>query len=88
MAHTVTYYVLRTLGTETIPDYFQIRDENFILVEYLRVGRWEKSSKIPKDFLRSINESIHLFPYGHVVEVKWDNQKKVLHLSHGSGHLL
>ncbi|MGQ9863077.1 MAG: fructose-6-phosphate aldolase [Bacteroidia bacterium] len=84
----VTYYVLRTLGTDEIPDYFQIRDENFILVEYLRVGRWEKSSKIPKDFLRQINEFIHFFPYGYVVEVKWDNEKKVIYLPHGTGHSL
>jgi hypothetical protein len=36
-------YVMKVKGTEKIPDYVQIRDDNFTLLAYFRVDRPEKA---------------------------------------------
>ena len=30
-------YIIKTQGTDRVPDYIQIRDENFFLVAYFRI---------------------------------------------------
>ncbi len=36
-------YILKVKGTEKIPDYVQLRDDNFTLLAYFRVDRPEKA---------------------------------------------
>lgn len=36
-------YILKVKGTAKIPDYVQLRDENFTLLAYFRVDRPEKA---------------------------------------------
>lgn len=36
-------YLLKVKGTEKIPDYVQLRDDNFTLIAYFRVDRSEKA---------------------------------------------
>ena len=36
-------YILKIKGTAKIPDYVQLRDDNFTLVAYFRVDRPEKA---------------------------------------------
>jgi len=47
-------YLLKTKGTATIPDYLQVRDENFLLIAHFGMNQLEKSIKkyalkIPSD---------------------------------------
>jgi hypothetical protein len=36
-------YILKVKGTDKIPDYVQLRDDNFTLLAYFRVDRPEKA---------------------------------------------
>lgn len=36
-------YILKVKGTEKIPDYVQLRDDNFTLLAYFRVDKPEKA---------------------------------------------
>jgi hypothetical protein len=41
----MTIYILKVKGVAKIPDYVQIRDENYTLTAYFRVDRPEKQIK-------------------------------------------
>ena len=34
-------YILKIKGSAKIPDYIQIRDENFMLIAYFRADHWD-----------------------------------------------
>lgn len=59
-------YILKTKGTSKIPDYIQVRDENFILISHFKVNHPEnfikenKQVKNKKSFVDLIKE----MPYG------------------------
>lgn len=42
------YYLLKVKGLAKIPDYVQVRDENFTLVCYIRPDRTEKRTPLPE----------------------------------------
>lgn len=66
-------YILKVKGKAKIPDYIQIRDENFTLKAYFRVDRPEKSllkfgfddQKLEK-LMKKINE----MPFGVVQKIE------------------
>ena len=61
-------YILKVKGTEKIPDYVQLRDDNFTLLAYFRVDRPEKAlvkaglANREQEILRLINE----IPFGKI----------------------
>ena len=59
-------YVLKIKGTETIPDFVQIRDENMTLRAYFRLSQLEnglKKNKLEKDS-KGIIDLLNRIPYG------------------------
>jgi hypothetical protein len=65
-------YILKIKGKAKIPDYIQIRDDDFTLKAYFRVDRPEKSlEKIGfgdrlDEFLKLIEE----MPFGKVIKIE------------------
>lgn len=65
-------YILKIKGKAKIPDYIQLRDDNFMLLAYFRVNRPEKAlSKLGLDsrteeIMRLINE----VPYGKMTKLE------------------
>jgi hypothetical protein len=66
-------YILKVKGKAKIPDYIQIRDENFTLKAYFRVDRPEKSlakfgfeDKKLEKLMKIINE----MPFGVVQKIE------------------
>lgn len=61
-------YLLKVKGTAKIPDYVQLRDDNFTLLAYFRVDRPEKA--LTKAGLghreQELIELIHKLPYGKI----------------------
>ncbi|HPD54164.1 MAG: fructose-6-phosphate aldolase [Bacteroidota bacterium] len=61
-------YILKVKGTAKIPDYVQLRDENFTLLAYFRVDRPEKA--LSKAGLGNreaeLIELIRNMPYGKI----------------------
>jgi hypothetical protein len=61
-------YILKVKGTEKIPDYVQLRDDNFTLLAYFRVDRPEKAlvkaglASREEEILKLINE----LPFGKI----------------------
>ncbi len=64
-------YIIKVRGVAKIPDYIQIRDENFTLIAYFRVDRPEKS--LEKMGLTSkidyILEIIRDLPFGKILKL-------------------
>ena len=59
-------YVLKIQGTETIPDFVQIRDEDMTLRAYFRLSQLEnglKKNKLEKDS-KGIIDLLNRIPYG------------------------
>lgn len=65
-------YILKIKGIAKIPDYVQLRDDDFTLVAYFRVDRPEKA--IAKAGLGDKEESIirfiHEMPFGKVQKLE------------------
>ena len=66
-------YILKVKGKAKIPDYIQLRDENFTLKAYFRVDRPEKSlakfgfdQQKFEDIMKMINE----MPFGIVQKIE------------------
>ncbi len=61
-------YILKVKGTAKIPDYVQLRDDNFTLLAYFRVDRPEKA--ITKaglgDYEAEIIRLINDMPFGKI----------------------
>ena len=66
------YYVLKVKGKAKIPDYLQIRDEQFTLIGYLRPNHslLQNTSNDPnKDLFRLIEAQTYELPYGVLTEI-------------------
>ena len=65
-------YILKIKGKAKIPDYVQLRDENFTLLAYFRVDRPEKA--LVKcglgDHEEKIIEIINTIPFGKVMKLE------------------
>ena len=67
-----TMYIIKIEGTKKIPDYVQIRDEDFTLIAYFRADKPESKripylDDIPEDRLK---EMIGELPYGSIRKIK------------------
>ncbi len=63
-------YVLKIKGTETIPDFVQIRDKDLTLLAYFRLSQIEKGlkkSNLEKD-LEGLSLLIKKIPFGKIYE--------------------
>ena len=63
-------YVLKIKGTETIPDFVQIRDKDLTLIAYFRLSQTEKGlkkSNLEKD-LEGLSLLIKKIPFGKIYE--------------------
>jgi len=65
-------YIVKVKGKAKIPDYIQLRDENFVLIAYFRADRPLK--KLEKygleDKEEELNELIKSLPFGKLQELK------------------
>ena len=65
-------YIIKVKGKAKIPDYIQLRDKNFVLVDYFRADRPEKIVK--KYNLEgkeeALNELILSLPFGKLQELE------------------
>ncbi len=65
-------YIMKVKGTEKIPDYVQLRDNNFTLLAYFRVDRPEKAivkaglANREEELMKLINE----LPFGKIVKIE------------------
>ena len=64
-------YVIKVKGVAKIPDYVQLRDENFTLLAYFRVDRPEKSlEKVglgeKADYIMNIVKDL---PFGQILKL-------------------
>jgi len=64
-------YVLKTEGTDKIPDYVQIRDDSFSLITHFKIDNIEKTlKKIGYDkYIISVTEIIKNLPYGKLQKI-------------------
>jgi len=65
-------YILKIKGKAKIPDYVQLRDDNFTLLAYFRVDRPEKAlSKCGfGDKEQEVIAFIHEMPFGKVMKLE------------------
>ena len=65
-------YILKVRGTDKIPDYVQLRDEQYTLLAYFRVDRPEKA--LAKAGLggkeQQVMKIIEAMPYGKVQKLE------------------
>lgn len=65
-------YIIKVKGKAKIPDYIQLRDENFVLIAYFRADRPLK--KLEKYGLEgkevALNEVIHNLPFGKLQKLE------------------
>lgn len=66
------YYVLKIKGKAKIPDYLQIRDENFTLIGYIRPDREEKIRKSfdNEKVAEAIVKVMDQLPYGKLEKLE------------------
>jgi hypothetical protein len=66
-------YVLKIKGKARIPDYIQIRDNDFTLIAYFRLDRPEKAlSKLGwSDKVNEIVAMLNEMPYGKLIKTDW-----------------
>lgn len=65
------YYLLKVKGKAKIPDYIQVRDQDFTLVGYFRPGRGEKASKqIDEQSLEYIEKIAENLDFGKVIKIE------------------
>lgn len=65
------YYLLKVKGKAKIPDYIQVRDQDFTLVGYFRPGRGEKASKqIDEQSLEYIEKIAENLDFGKIIKIE------------------
>jgi hypothetical protein len=66
-------FVIKTKGSDKVPDYIQIRDNNFALVDYVKLSSIEKKLKeiIPKSYEKYI-KIILSAEFGQIIKISED----------------
>jgi len=68
-------YIIKVKGKAKIPDYIQLRDENFILIAYFRVDR--PLIKLEKYGLEGkedeLSKLIENLPFGKIQKISFDD---------------
>jgi hypothetical protein len=64
-------YIVKIKGVAKIPDYLQVRDENFTLICYTRTDRPEKALEKCGlgDKIEKIKELMNQIPFGQVTPI-------------------
>jgi len=65
-------YIVKIKGKAKIPDYVQLRDENFTLIAYFRTDRPERALEkcgLANKMIR-INEIIKEIPFGKIQKIE------------------
>lgn len=75
------FYLLKVKGLAKIPDYVQVRDENFTLICYIRPDRTEKRTPLPEGLLERLSTTFPQLPYGVVKAVEWNPETATLVLT-------
>ena len=64
-------YILKTKGTTKVPDYIQLRDENFVLVAHFNAKNYKKNiaqlSVENKDVIANVIEAL---PFGELKKIE------------------
>ncbi|MCK4661505.1 MAG: hypothetical protein KAT68_01460 [Bacteroidales bacterium] len=65
-------YLLKTKGTSKIPDYIQIRDDDFILIDHFNANTINKNLKkwIKAEDLENIIKTITELPFGELTKIR------------------
>ena len=65
-------YFLKTQGTDKIPDYVQIRDDNFVLLAHFKTNNPENQIKKYglEEYKQEIQNLIKTAPFGILYELK------------------
>ena len=65
-------YILKTKGTGKIPDYIQIRDNNFVLINHFKADKSNNSLKqiYPENRINEILTIIKNLNYGKLIKIK------------------
>ena len=69
-------YILKIKGTEKIPDFVQIRDENMTLIAYFRLSQIEiglKKNGLIND-IEGITNILQQIPYGKITKYFSNNE--------------
>jgi|YNPMSStandDraft_2_1061718.scaffolds.fasta_scaffold00813_8 hypothetical protein len=65
------FYLLKVKGKAKIPDYIQVRDQNFTLIGYFRPGRGEKANKqIDEKSLSYIEQIADKLEFGKIIKIE------------------
>lgn len=64
-------YIVKIKGVAKIPDYLQVRDDNFTLICYTRTDRPEKALEKCGlgDIIEQIKELMNQIPFGQVTPI-------------------
>lgn len=65
-------YILKTKGTEKIPDYIQIRNADFVLIYHFRTDRVQKALENSKckEYIPKIQEIVNNLEYGKLKKME------------------
>ncbi|MCS6906013.1 MAG: fructose-6-phosphate aldolase [Bacteroidia bacterium] len=64
------FYVLKVKGIAKIPDYIQVRDENFTLIGYFRAGRMELNKPdVSKEIFVQLEKMTENIPFGKITPI-------------------
>lgn len=64
-------YALKTKGEGKIPDYIQLRDENFVLIAYFRLERPERALRNASllEYKERLIQILNDLPYGKLTRI-------------------
>lgn len=69
-------FILKTIGTDKVPDYIQVRDNSFKLLEILKVSTFEKriNSMFDESTAKEIIKKIKSADYGKLIQInqEWE----------------
>ncbi len=76
--HYKALYFLKIKGMDKIPDYIQVRDDNFTLIAYFRPERPERALNKAGlgQYIEKIKKIVETLPYGKVVKIDIDYLQK------------
>ena len=71
-------YFLKIKGTHKIPDYVQLRDDQFTLIAYFRPERPERALRKVglEEYIEPIRNIVETIPYGKVVKIDIETLQK------------
>ncbi len=63
-------YLLKTKGTTKIPDYVQVRDNNFALINHITLNKInEYIDTLDIDNKQKIKDIIKKYPFGKIIKI-------------------